>query len=132
MKKLLTLTVILYSLIFSSVSFGEWTEVGESEGGDIFYVDFDTVRVRNDYIYYWKLQDYIAPRKIWFSMKGYTQVDCNAFRSKTLTYIAYTQSMGKGTGETVNRENPPWKYHPPNSVMNDEMTLICEQYSSTQ
>ena len=45
MKKLLTLTVILYSLIFSSVSFGEWSEFGELAEGHTVYLDVEGMKV---------------------------------------------------------------------------------------
>ena len=43
MKKILTLFVLLYSVMFSSISFGEWTKVAETVDGST-YLNLDSIR----------------------------------------------------------------------------------------
>ena len=40
MKVLLTIITPVFTVMFSSTSFAEWTKVGESVSGTIYYVDF--------------------------------------------------------------------------------------------
>ena len=113
MKKLFTLTVILYSLMFSTVSFGEWTEVGENLEGNTLYIDFERIRTHNDYRYVWTLLDNLEPTEFGIlSTKVYRQVDCKESKTKYLQYVFYKQPMGEGSGESVTG-NGDWIYPPP-------------------
>ena len=131
MNKLLTLTVILYSLMFSSVSFGEWTEVAKNNRGDIFYVDEDRIRDHNGYVYYWELSDYLEPLTFLdvtiFSQQIYIQADCSQFRYKSLNIITHKQPMGRGIGETQNPFIKEWRYPPPNSVNESLLQFVCKK-----
>jgi hypothetical protein len=52
MKKLTLLTVLIFSLMFSSTSFADWTKVSSSGGGaNTFYVDFERIRKHGGYVY---------------------------------------------------------------------------------
>ena len=44
MKILLTIFTLAFTLMFSSTSFAEWTEVSKNIRGDTFYVDFERIR----------------------------------------------------------------------------------------
>ena len=63
MKKLLTLTTLVFTLMFSSTSFAEWTKVGVGMDGDSYYVDFERIRKVDEYVYYWQLADLNEPIK---------------------------------------------------------------------
>jgi hypothetical protein len=41
MKKLL---ILLFSLLLSFNSYGEWTKTSEDDDGDAYYIDFQTVK----------------------------------------------------------------------------------------
>ena len=128
MKKLLTLTVILYSLIFSSVSFGEWTQVAENKDGVIFYVDFERMRIHNGYRYIWDLTDRIEPSNAGtLSTKFYRQVDCKEFKTKFLQSVFYKQPMGEGSGESHTLSDGDWSYPIPNSINEIIVKKVCER-----
>ena len=127
MKKLLTLTIILYSLVFSSVSFGEWTKVGTSILGDTYYLDLERMRIHNGFKYLWRLSDYLEPSEFGdLSASLYIQIDCTDFKMKSLQGIFYKQSMGKGLGETVTPQKINWEYPPPNSMAETIIKKVCE------
>ncbi len=129
MKKLLTLTVLLYSLIFSPVSFGEWSPVVTGGSGSISYVDFDRIRKNNGFVYFWRLVDYPEPISgEYLSVKSYHKGDCELLRHQYLSTGWYKQSMGKGElGVSDNFENPSWDYPPPNSTSEVILEIICDQ-----
>ena len=127
MKKLLTLTVILYSLIFSSVSFGEWTKVGESVVGGTLYVDFERIRIHNGYRYFWDLLDNLEPSKYGtLSTKTYRQADCKEFKMKYLQFVFYEQPMGEGSGESSTTDED-WIYPVPNSMNEKIIKKVCDK-----
>ena len=117
MKTLLTIFTLLFTLMFSSTSFADWTKVSENRGGT-FYVDFERIRKVDGFVYYWTLSDYIKPTKYGdLSSKIYNQGDCKLFRYKYLSVSYYTQPMGMGTHSTSsNKPDKEWKYPSPNSV----------------
>ena len=126
MKKLLTLTVILYSLMFSSVSFGEWTRVAISEGHTV-YIDVEEMRIHNGYRYLWVLIDFIEPVEGFLSSKTYQKFDCKEPKVQHLQYFFYKQPMGEGLGEPLPALNNDWTYSPPNSPNELIFELVCEK-----
>ena len=53
MKKLNIIAAALVSTVaLSTPVFAEWTKVGESVNGDTWYIDYDTVKENNGYVYY--------------------------------------------------------------------------------
>jgi hypothetical protein len=56
MKKLL---VLLFSVMISFNSYGDWTDFGKTVDGTGWYINYDTIKKHNGYVYYWDLTDYI-------------------------------------------------------------------------
>ena len=127
MKTLLTIFTLLFTVMFSSASFANWTKVGENVSGDTMYVDLERIRKHGGFVYYWSLTDYLKPDK-WgdLSNKIYYQADCNLFRVMTLSYAFHKLPMGDGTGEIDEPvEKEKWTYPTPDSM--DEILLkeVC-------
>ena len=55
MKKLL---ILLFSILISFNSYGDWIELTKSETGDIFYVDKDRIKGNNGYVYWYHMRDH--------------------------------------------------------------------------
>ncbi|HIL42384.1 MAG TPA: hypothetical protein EYG35_03240 [Gammaproteobacteria bacterium] len=122
MKKL---TILLFSILISFNSYGEWAELAQNGEGDTFYIDADTIRENGGYVYYWELIDLIQPDE-WgdMSVKIYIQGDCLVNRFIFLSSMTYKQSMGGGSGETM---SPPdeWQYPVPESVDAHLLDEVC-------
>ena len=131
MKKLLTLTALLFSLtmMFASPSYAEWTKVGEDVDGNTYYADFARIRKVSGYVYYWTLMDNLKPTK-WgdLSSKNYLQGDCKLFRYKWLSFSYYKEPMGGGTGDVSEpvAKNKGWKYPPPDSSIETVLNKVCK------
>ena len=93
MKKLLLLTLLCFSINGFAYN---WKKVGESRWGD-WYVDVDSIKKRNGFVYYWTLIDYFEPIEKNIN-SGITKfkVDCVEEKLTFLNATTYTQSMGKG------------------------------------
>ena len=124
MKKLL---ILLFSILISFNSYGEWTKITENvTWGDTFYIDYDTIKSHNGYVYYWGLSDYLAPTESGhMSAKIYYQSDCGLDRMKYVSGTFYSESMGKGT---ISTSPPPddWMYPPPDSVYGFILDSVCD------
>ena len=97
MKTLLTISTLVFTVMFSSTSFAEWTKVDETKNGDTFYVDFERIRKHDGYVYWWELGDYLKPNSAGnLSGELYFQGDCTLFRFKVLSDIYYKGQMVNG------------------------------------
>jgi len=128
MRKL-TLTALIFSLtmMFASPSFSDWTEVDKDWLGT-FYVDFASMRKVDEYVYFWRLSDFLKPDTDGeLSYKIYTQGDCNLFRYKVLSVSAHKQTMGEGTGEVAEpvKVLEGWIHPPSNSAIERTLKKVC-------
>ena len=105
MKNLLTISTLVFTVMFSSTSFGGWTKVGENAKGMTFYVDFERIRKHGGYVYYWVLSDYLKPTSQgYLSNQSYNQGDCTLFRLKSLSVSFHEKPSVVGE-----LERPPLK-----------------------
>ena len=136
MKKLtLILTLLFTTVIFSSPSYtegllspsyAEWTKVNKDEDGNTNYVDFESIREKDGYVYWWVLSDILEPTiQGYSSSKTYNQGDCKLFRVRYLSWIFYIEPMGGGAGNSGGPKNPQWDYPDPGSVMGNILRTIC-------
>ena len=127
MKKILISFTIIFSMMFTSVSFAEWTKVGISAKGDDFYVDFDRFRKHDGFVYFWMLSNYLEPTDMGtLSSETYRQVDCNLLRYKTLSWVFHEKPMGGDIGSTNNESEKTWQYAKPNSIIETVLNSVCK------
>lgn len=126
MKTLLTIFTLVFTLMFSSTSFAEWTKVtANASGTAFFYVDFEGIRKHDGYVYFWSLVDFLRPTEGGdLSGRVYYQSDCKIFRFKYLSAIFHKQPMGRDAG-VFHSPTPEWIHSKPGSV--DEVLLqrVC-------
>ena len=138
MKKLTLIFTLLFSTVmfsslsyaeyFSSTSHAEWTKVNKDADGNTNYIDFESIRIKDGYVYWWILSDILKPTLQGnLSSKTYNQGDCKLFRVKYLSWIFYLKPMGGGTGNSGGPENPQWDYPDPNSVMGNILRIVCSR-----
>jgi len=126
MKQLL---ILLFSLLISFNSYGEWKYIQESTSGTLFYVNKDNFREHNGFVYWWILADYLVPLENTggvMSTKGYHQGDCGVMRYKTLSRIHYFQPMGNGENMTSTASNPKWEYANPDGIDYHILDYVCD------
>lgn len=127
MKKIALLATLLFSVMFPSASFAEWTRMSENERGTTYYLDFERIRKVDGYVYWWTLSDSLKPNQSGaFSAKVYMQSDCKLFRSKSISLSFHKEPMGGGLGESVSPKDPKWRYPPPNSAFEASLKAVCD------
>ena len=121
-KSMKKLTILLFSILISFSSYGEWVQVSKSISGAITFINIDKIKENNGYIYYWSLKNYADGSNE--SAKGYRQADCSVNRYKDLVIYFYSSPMGVGDSSKF---TPPdeWTYVIPNTVDDTMMTYIC-------
>ena len=128
MKKITLLLFIIFTFLFSTTSWGEWSYVTEN-GGNKWYYDKDRVRKSGKFLYFWELTDFLKPNKYGnLSTTSYVQLDCSIFRFKNLKFQTYKNSMGEG--EMTGDITPPdeWDYPLPNTLSETLYKKICEEH----
>jgi len=119
--------VILCSLLISFNSYAEWTQTINSESGDVYYVDFDSIKIKGN-VYYWGMVDYLKPDE-WgdMSSKSLYELDCNVpQKERKLAISFYTQPMGKGSPSTEINTTQEWIYGVPNTIGMGLIEQICD------
>ena len=123
MKKLL---VLLFSILISFNSYGEWEFLDENIDSVSFYIDKSKIKKHNGYLYFWVMQDNLIPTKTGtLSNKVYYQGDCDINRIKYLSYILYKQPMGEGQGNTLQGDTE-WTYPNPNGMLAYILDYMCD------
>ena len=129
MKKITLLLVIIFTFLFSTTSWGEWTYVTYNVEDDKYYYDKDRVRKSGKYLYFWDLIDYIKPTEYgYLSTTSYIQLDCSIFRFKMLKLQFYNKSMGEGKMTTDTTPSDEWRYPKPNTSGETLYNKICEEH----
>ena len=126
MKKLTLLLVIIFTFLFSTTSWGEWSLLTENVGGKSYY-DKDRVRKSGKYLYFLELGDIMKPKKGFSSSIRHIELDCSILRYKVLKLRGYKNSMGEGdiVGDYTPKDE--WRYPPPKSSGEFMFNKICEE-----
>ena len=126
MRYILTISILIITVVFSSNSLASWTKVAENVNGT-YYVDFERIRKRGDYINFLELVDLFKPDKDGdLSYNLYQKGDCKLFRFKGLSYSFHKEPMVGGDGITHNPKNPEWNYPTPNSSIENVLKTVCD------
>ena len=68
MKNLL----LIFTLLVSSPSYAEWTEVGSTAIGETFDLDYERVRKHDGYVFFCNMTDYLKPNNKEICLKSCT------------------------------------------------------------
>jgi hypothetical protein len=121
MKKLL---LLLFSLMLSFNSYGEWTLTYGWDNGDSAYVDLETIKEINGYVYWWELKNF--PSGEFEGNKSvmiYAQGDCEMSRYKTLSMTLFKEAMGQG--ESTSWDFNEWEYPRPDTQIYQVLIDVC-------
>ena len=126
MKKILISFTIIFSMMFTSVSFAEWTLVSTSVDGDELFVDFDRIRKNDGLVYFWMLTNFLEPDQYGtLSSQEYSKADCKLFRTQSLNATFYKLQNADGDGETDSTVSD-WRYHKPNTSGEAVLNSVCK------
>ena len=127
MKTLTLILAISFSTaMFSVPSYAEWSKIGESETGNMFYLDYDSMRETDKFVYWWDLANYPERQERGeLSFRSYNQGDCEIFRLKTLEYSFFDKKWAKGN--EIESGEYPWSYPEPGSLLETILKKVCSQ-----
>ena len=129
MKKLGIIAAALASTVaLASPVFAEWTEATESVSGNTYYIDYDTIKENDGYVYFWDLTDYLKPGETGtLSAKSLNEIDCDIPRKfRILSVVFYKQPMASGSVNSSSNDASEWIYPSPNSVADTMANAACD------
>ena len=137
MKNLSPYIIILISTTLSSNGFADWVKVAKGLEGETFYIDFQKIKKKNGYVFFWNLSDYLKQASCFesdlgqdkyhetLSTKVYYKGDCRMLRYKILNYTWHKKPMGKGIGLSDNLPDKDWTHPPSSSSAETILKTIC-------
>jgi len=127
MRKIIVITSLLFSILFSPPSFSKW-EIVKEGNGSAMYIDIERIRKIDGYVYYWELSDFQVPIMDGInSVRAYYKGDCKLLRTATLTYFWHKEQMGKGIAEEYTPPEQKWRYPPPHSSGETVLNFVCNR-----
>ena len=129
MRKLL---LVLMLTFMSTNVMAEWTALKwpHEDGGLTLYVDYTTVRKKDNVVKMLSLVDFEVTEKgevDLFSSRAQNEYDCKEKKIRQLFYALYSDSMGKGKMEHSNSEHLKWLPVRPGSMEEAMWKVACDQ-----
>ena len=125
MKKLL---ILLFSILISFNSYGEWLKIHHYDNGDVAYIDLNTIKKHGGYVYFWFMSDYLKPDPNGImSIQMYVQGDCGVNRYKHLAFLFSKEPMGRN-GDPSYTPPDDWHYPSPGTryKMDVPFDYVCD------
>ena len=110
----------------------EWTALKwtHEDGGLTLYVDYTTVRKKDNIVKMLSLVDFEVTEKgevDLFSSRAQNEYDCKEKKIRQLFYALYSDSMGKGKMEHSNSEHLKWLPVRPGSMEEAMWKVACDK-----
>ena len=129
LKKLLLTAVLSMTVTHTALAY-EWTVTASSTDGDTMYIDLDTIRQVNGFVYFWQMLDQVEPNKFGdLSATSYVKTDCGVLRAQNLTSNFYNQSMARGNTSSTHNKKGDWLHLPLDSLGGVTLSLACSLHS---
>ncbi len=134
MKIIHYLILFIISKLFLVEAKAEWTKVTESNNGQTFYVDLQTIHEKEGQIFFWELIDYKFQDEYGdLSAKIFIQGDCSKLRFKWLKLSYHKDSMGR---DMVVDQKPSklvshWQYPKIHTTSMKVLDFVCKNKGIT-
>ena len=119
-------SILLVLALTTAPASAEWAWVAKDVEGNVFYMDWATLKPTALGGRIWGLVDLKKPKADGArSYKGLTEYDCQEERVRILQSCVYPKPMGSGTSLRCANYPDPWSYVIPESVAASNLKLIC-------
>jgi hypothetical protein len=117
MKKLL---LLLFSLLLSFNSYGEWTKLFTDDDGMTWHINLEKIQERDGLVYMWQMSSDKEDSEVVLS-----ENDCKLSRTKYVQYLQYEKPLMKGDSAHL-PVMEEWTYLPPDTVGEVILEFGCE------
>ena len=134
MKIIHYLILLIISKLFLVEVKAEWTKVTESNNGQTFYVDLQTIHEKEGQIFFWELIDYKFQDEYGdLSAKIFIQGDCSKLRFKWLKLSYHKDSMGRDmvVDQKPSKLVSQWQYPKIHTTSMKVLDFVCKNKGIT-
>ena len=134
MKIIHYLILLIISKLFLVEAKAEWTKVTESNNGQTFYVDLQTIHEKEGQIFFWELIDYKFQDEYGdLSAKIFIQGDCSKLRFKWLKLSYHKDSMGRDmvVDQKPSKLVSQWQYPKTHTTSMKVLDFVCKNKGMT-
>ena len=111
MKKIVLSIAVFFISFGSASSSAGWVEIIKSNtSGNTIYIDPDTIKVINNFVYYYSLTDYKEPVFGDLSVIIHHEAECEFLRERGLNWVFFKGKMGQGKSITEKNYDKEWSY----------------------
>ena len=126
MKYLLSLLMLI-----ASPAWAVYVEVSKSNTGEIFLIEFETLRREGNRVNFWQMVNYPEPRTFekvaYSSFRSRNEYDCKQHQRRLLVATFFTGQDANGNAIFDDRTGTDWRDVAPGSVVWDIMKLVCSK-----
>ncbi len=126
MKQLLFIILIF---LFISNAYAEW-EIWGTDGDDIaYYINYDSIEIKDGYVFYWFLMNFLEPNKNGpKSTSMYLKADCNKLEVQPIKALFFHEAMGKNKkNEFYYSSKESWRSYNMNSTPGIMLSSVCDK-----
>ena len=134
MKIIHYLIFLIISKLFLVEAKAKWTKVTESNNGQTFYVDLQTIHEKEGQIFFWELIDYKFQDEYGdLSAKIFIQGDCSKLRFKWLKLSYHKDSMGRDmvVDQKPSKLVSQWQYPKIHTTSMKVLDFVCKNKGIT-
>ena len=134
MKIIHYLILLIISKLFLVEAKAEWTKVTESNNGQTFYVDLQTIHEKEGQIFFWELIDYKFQDEYGdLSAKIFIQGDCSKLSFKWLKLSYHKDSMGRDmvVDQKPSKLVSQWQYPKIHTTSMKVLDFVCKNKGIT-
>ena len=132
--RMIRLFLITFLVLSSGPAYAEWVAVENNSllpGLQTVYVDPDTIRLKEDVVTMWSLNDYKTTQTMgstsYLSYKMQTECDCAEERIRKLTSTFFSGNMGSGVVVHSISNEGKWLLVEPGSLGQSEWEVACDK-----
>lgn len=122
--------VLIFTYFFFTInSYAEW-KIWGSDGKDIdYYLNYDSIEIKDGYVFYWFLMNFLNPSSNGANSTSiYLKADCKKLEVKPIKTIFFLEAMGKNKkNEFYYSSNESWRSYSPNSTPRIMLKSICDK-----
>jgi len=129
MKKLL---LTFFFLFFSSSSNGEWQFAYKQSNGYDIYLDFQSVKLHESFVYWNELVNFTQPLAGIMSMLVYMKGDCVELKQKTIQFKYFSKHFGEGFIKLSSSNSKKWVIINKQTVPRSTLEQVCKSINIKQ
>ena len=119
------LLLIIFCIFFNSPCFSEWKIVYKQTNGYDVYVDFQSIKFRENFVFWNELVNFSESLKGMMSMTVKMKGDCKEVKQKTIKFDYFSKHFGVEFVKSSTSNSKKWVIVDKESISHKKLKEIC-------